>query len=68
LPKMNTMEQWSVGVLGLVELDLFLYEWYRVENKIDHHPIFIPNIPLLHHSPGFLTAKAITLEIYAHQD
>jgi hypothetical protein len=25
----GVLEKWSVGVLGLVELDLFLYEWYQ---------------------------------------
>jgi len=27
------MDQWRVGELGFVELDLFLYEWYKAENK-----------------------------------
>jgi hypothetical protein len=27
------MEYWSVGILGLVEVDLFLYGWQRAENN-----------------------------------
>jgi hypothetical protein len=33
----------------IVELDQRL--------KLDHHPIFIPNIPFFHHSIGYLSAN-----------
>jgi len=29
----GVMEYWSVGILGLVEVDLFLYGWCRAENN-----------------------------------
>jgi len=41
---------WSVGVLDLVELDLLFYDFHKAGIKIDHHPLLIANIPLLHYS------------------
>jgi hypothetical protein len=44
------MEYWNVGILGLVVLDLFLYEWQRAENKIRPSSAFDPSIPFFRHS------------------
>jgi hypothetical protein len=36
------MEYWNAGILGLLELDLFLYGWYKAENKkIEHYTLLI---------------------------
>ena len=54
------MEYWSVGVLGMVELDLFLYEWYKAEHKNRPSSAFdcqYSITPPLHYSMGFKTAK-----------
>jgi hypothetical protein len=51
------MECWSIG---LVELDLFLDEGCKPENKNRPSSVFDPQFsitPLLHHSMGYLTAK-----------
>jgi hypothetical protein len=57
----GVLEYWSVGVLGLVELDLFLYKWYKDENE--NRPSSALNLqysitPSLHQATDFQTAKA----------
>ena len=36
--------------MGLAEWDLFYWGGTDQRIKSDHHPFFIPNIPLFHHS------------------
>jgi len=44
------LEYWSVGILGLAELNLFYMNIKDQKIKSDHHPLFIPNIPLFQYS------------------
>jgi len=44
------MEYWKVGMLGLVEGDLFHRDGMDQYIKSDHYPLSFPNIPLFHHS------------------
>jgi len=44
------MEYWNLGMLGLVEWNLFLKGWHVLVTKSDRHPLLIPNIPFFHHS------------------
>jgi hypothetical protein len=64
----GVLEQWSVGVLGLVEVDLFLHEWYKAKNKNRPPSAFdllYSITPPLHHSMGFQTTKTTPGEIKA---
>jgi len=44
------MEYWIVGILGIVEWDLFYKDGTNYHIKSDHHPLLIPIFPLFHHS------------------
>jgi hypothetical protein len=59
------MEYWNVGMLGLAELDLFLYGWHGVENKIRSSFAFdfqYSIFPVFHYSMGSLAANTTPLD------
>jgi len=58
------MECWSIESTRLAELNLFLYEWYKAENKNRPSSAFDRQFsitPPRHYSVGFQTAKATPL-------
>jgi hypothetical protein len=47
------MEQWSVGVLDLLEIDLFLQECCKAEHKVRPPSILNPQSAITPQLPGF---------------
>jgi hypothetical protein len=46
--ELGVMEYWNVGVVGLAELDPFLYGWHGAENKFRLSSAFDPLYSIFH--------------------
>jgi hypothetical protein len=58
------MENWSVGMMGLVDWDLILSGWHGPENKIRSSSVTNSQysiIPTFHYSMSYLTAYTTPL-------
>jgi hypothetical protein len=51
LQRGGVMEYWNVGILGWTELNLFLHNWYGLENKIRPSSAFDPQYSIFLSDP-----------------